>query len=420
MRAYLLIAVSVLAPCGRSQRVNESPEPNASTTTATLLSCGEEAVGHLSSLLDEDWYEVTVPPGVELWVATGPGPGVAARDTVITLLDATGGPLRQSDDRVQAGWYSELHVTPLPAATYFIAVSAGAHAVSGSYQLDLACVAPPGFTGTPPVVVEGPENNDPLTGGNATGAIVPLRGTGALVSTGFDGDWDFWRVLVLGDAILRVRLAATATIGGGAADDPVVYLFDAATPPNVVAGPFYASDRGAWDQALDLRVDGGIHQVAVRGVEGSQPGSYLLDVTASPVAQGAVLAGGCSGRSLSLPTATHGPGTPRIAEYPRLGSTYTVAGSSLGALGYCFYAVGLQAQFVDLASLGAPGCALEVVPLYFRFKFADSLGQAAWSVTVPGALALLGTQLHSQVAVFDLSNALGITMSNRVYGVVGR
>jgi|GEM_PF-5386276 len=420
MRAYLLIAVSVLAPDGRSQRVNEAPEPNASAATATLLSCGEEAVGNLSAPGDEDWYEVTLPAGADLWVATGPGPGVAARDTVITLLDATGGPLRQNDDRVQAGWYSELNVTQLPAATYLIAVSSGVNAVAGSYQLDVACVAPASSIATPPVVVEGPENNDPLTGGNATGAIAPLRGSGALLSTGVDGDWDFWRVLVLGDAILRVRLAATSSISSGAAEDPVVYLFDAATPPNVVAGPFYASDRGRWDQALDLRVDGGIHQVAVRGVEGSQPGSYLLDVTASPVAQGAVLSGGCSGRSLSLPTATHGPGTPRIAEYPRLGSTYTVAGSSLGSLGYCFYAVGLQAQFVDLGPLGAPGCALEVVPLDVRFKFADSLGQAAWSVTVPETLSLLGTQLHSQVAVLDLSNALGITMSNRVYGVVGR
>ena len=108
-----------------------------------------------------------------------------------------------------------------------------------------------------------------------------------------------------------------------------------------------------------------------------------------------------------------------MLERPRLGGTYTVDGSGLGSLGYCFYAVGTQPQSLSLTPLGAPGCALEVVPIDVQFRFADSAGAASWSLSIPSTTVVVGTQLHSQVAVLDLSNALGLTTSNRVLGVVG-
>ena len=400
-----------------AQRVSEAPEPNSSTTTATTIACGIEAVGALSSLADEDWFELVLASPADVCVTAGPGPGAEVRDTIVTLLDGTGGPLRQNDDCVQAGYYSELLAPALQPGTYFIAVTAGAQAVAGSYQLDISCRAP-ATAATPPIVVEGPENNDPRTGGVATSVIVPVRASGSLQSTGVDGDWDFWKLLVFGDSVLRVTLQPTSSIPSGAAQDPVVYLYDDASPPNVVAGPFFASARDAWDQVLEFRVDGGVHHIAVRGVEGSLPGSYLLDVTADSAAAGLVFSGGCGGRTLSLATSNFGPGAPLVREYPRLGTTYSVQGSNLGAGGYCYYAMGVQGQFVDLSPLGAPGCALEVVPIDVQFQFADLTGDATWSLPIPDSISLVGAQLHSQVAVFDLSNPLGLTMSNRVVGLI--
>lgn len=413
-----LLWVVALPAAVTAQRVPEGPEPNASTLTATTLACGAEALGFLSGAGDEDWFEVVLSSSATLHLTTAPGPTANCRDTVVTLLDHTGGPLRQSDDAVGAASFSELVAPDLAAGTYFVAVSSGALAVPGSYVMDVACV-PSGAPSPGGLVVEGPENNDPLTGGVATNTFAPFRASGALQTTGAAGDWDFWRMLLFGEQVVRIRLAATSTISSGAAEDPVVAIYDAATPPNLVAGPFYASDRGVWDQDVSLRLGGGVHQVAVRGVDGSQPGAYLMDVTVAPSASGVVFSGGCNGRSLSLATSSVGGGPPRVLERPRLGGTYTVDGSGLGSLGYCFYAVGTQPQSLSLTPLGAPGCALEVVPIDVQFRFADSAGAASWSLSIPSTTVVVGTQLHSQVAVLDLSNALGLTTSNRVLGVVG-
>lgn len=420
MRFCLLlpVAASMLVASMSAQRVVEGPEPNASVLTATVVACGEEAAGGLGTVSDEDWYRIVLIATSDLRVATAPGVAPAVRDTVVALLDDTGGPLQQSDDGVETGWYSELYAAGLPAGVYYVAVTAGANAVPGNYVLDVRCGVPQPLS-SPPVTNEAAENNDPRTGGVATSAIVPMRGSGALSATGVDGDWDFWRVLVFGDSVLQVRLDATAQLSGSPAQDPVLYLFDAASPPNLVAGPFYASDRDAWDQVLEVRVSGGIHNFAVRGADGSLPGGYLLDVTATPAASGTVFTGGCSGRTLSLATAQTGPGAPLVRERPRLGTSYSVDGSSLGANGYCFHVIGLQPQFVDLTPFGAVGCALEVVYVDTVFQFADVLGNATWTIPVPDTATLLGTQLHSQIAVLDLSNALGITTSNRVAATIG-
>ena len=63
--------------------------------------------------------------------------------------------------------------------------------------------------------------------------------------------------------------------------------------------------------------------------------------------------------------------------------------------------------------------AVEVVPLETVFQLADPLGNAAWTTPIPDVPAFLGTQLHSQVVVWDQSNAFGFTTSNRVVGFVG-
>ena len=419
MDLRLLCTSTLLASLLAAQRVTEGPEPNASAVTATGVACGNEAVGALSTTSDEDWFRLVLSTVSDLVLVTSPGSGVGCRDTVVTLLDGSGGPLRQSDAAVQSGWYSELSARALPPGLYYVAVAAGANAVPGSYQLDISCL--PRAAGSTPGAgaAEAPEPNDPRAGGSPTIVSAPVRGVGNLTAAGVDGDWDFWRVLVPSESLLTVALSATANFGSSAADDPVVYLFDAATPPNALAGPFYCSEPGVWDVTVDARLGAGTYQVAVRGAKGSQAGGYFLDLRLETLATGSVSPGGCGGRSLSLATTQFGPGAPLVREQPRLGSSYSVTGSGLGSLGYCFHLIGLQGQYVDLTPLGAPGCALEVVPADVLFRLATTVGEASWTIHVPGRSSLLGTQLWSQVAVLDLSNPLGLTMSNRVQGVVG-
>jgi hypothetical protein len=369
-------------------------------------------------LADEDWYAFVVTTTVDLSASTGPGVGPGVRDTVVTLLDGTGGPLRQNDSGPETANYSELFVPQLQPGSYFIAVAAGEDAVPGSYQLDLACRSS-SAPASPSTTNEAAENNNPLTGGVATNGVVPTRCSGALQTTGVDGDWDFWRLLVIGDSVVRIDMTPTASISTGAAPDPVVLIYDSSTPPDLVAGPFYASARNTWDQTLEFRLQGGLHNVVVRGVEGSQPGSYLLDVTSVPAAAGVVFPGGCNGRQLALATAIHGQGSPLVREVPRFGSSYSVQGSGLGGFGFSFHMLGLQGQQFDLTPLGAPGCTLEVVPLDTALRVAGPQGSATWTTPIPDALVFLGTQLHSQVIVWDQSNAFGFTTSNRVVGFVG-
>lgn len=418
MRVSWVLPSLLLAPIVCGQRIGEAAEPNASVTTATPLACGQEAVGLLGSLADEDWFSFVVTGTVDLSVATGPGLGTSCRDTIVTLLDGTGGPLRQNDNGPVSGAYSELFVPQLPAGTYFLAVAAGEDAVPGSYQLDLVCRTP-AAPASPTTTNEAAENNDPLTGGVATNGVVPTRCSGALQSTGVDGDWDFWRLLVIGDSVVRIDMSPTASLAGGAASDPLVLVYDNSSPPELVAGPFYASARDTWDQVLEFRLKGGLHHFVVRGVEGSPPGSYLMDVTAVPSAAGVVFPGGCNGRSLTLATAVHGVAAPLVREYPRFGSSYSVQGSGLGAFGFSFHLLGLQGQSFDLTPLGAPGCTLEVVPLETVLQVTGPSGGAAWTTPIPDAVVFLGTQLHSQVVVWDQSNAFGFTTSNRVVGFVG-
>ena len=402
-----------------AQRVFEAAEPNATISTATLLSSGQEAIGSLSSLLDEDWYRIVLAAPTDLRVQTGPTWTSEVRDTVVTLLDASGGPLRANDDGVGTGFYSDLYAKDLSAGTYYVAITAGANAAAtGSYLLDVRA-EPATSPGSLLIANEGPENNDPRTGGTATNIVAPVRCNGDLATTGHAGDWDFWRILSFGDQMLRIRVSATANHPNTPADDLAVYLFDGATPPSQVAGPFFATDLAEWDQAIDIRIAGGFHHLAVRGVAGSQPGSYYVDVATRPVASATVFAGGCGGRTLGLPVTNFGGGAPLSVESAFLGMSYSVVGTNLGSNGYAFHVVGLAPTFVDLTPFGAIGCALEVSYVDTAFQFADQAGRATWTVAVPDDVTLIGTTLHSQAAVLDFSNPLGITISNRVATTIG-
>lgn len=414
------VACSLVVALLPAQRVAEGPEPNATPATATLLPVGREALGWIASAADSDWYALQLPTAGDLRLETGPGADPQIGDTVLTLLDAGGAPLRAADDGLLRGRYSQLTVAGLPAGSYLVAVERGSFAApSGSYVLDvrLAAATPPPV---PPTVAEAAENNDPRSGGAATAVVLPARCSGELTSTGSDGDWDFWRFTLAADAFVQVRVAATASHPNPpVADDPVLYLFDGASPPNRVAGPFHARDFGTFDAVVDQRLPAGSWQLAIRGVRGSPAGRYYLDVHRLDAARILVHPGGCNGRVLTVGTTDSGPNAPLAVERPVLGTTFTLQGQALGAFAPVGFLLGDTAVALDLAALGAPGCTLEVLWFDLPILLADAAGHAALVVPVPEDPALAGAAVEFQAMALDAGNALGLSFSNRVSAVAG-
>ncbi|MEO6594874.1 MAG: hypothetical protein ABIP94_08990 [Planctomycetota bacterium] len=424
-----LSLIPLLSTALLGQQVVEGPEPNQSTATATALSCGREAVGSLANATDADWYRIVLAATADLRLETGPlqiglggglGGGIEVGDAILTLLDASGAPLQGNGDGVRAGYYSRLLARALPVGVYYVAVEAGPFAnVPGSYTLDVRCT-PPVAAPTPPVFGEGSENNDPRTGGTATTIGLPARCNGVLSTTGNGGDWDFYRVLLLQDSFLQVRVNATANHPSPPVnDDPVLYLFDASTPPVLLAGPFHASELGVWDAAIDVRLPAGLYQIAIRGWAGSVAGRYYLDVFRSDAARVAVHPGGCSGRQLGIALTGVGPGAPQGLERPTIGTSYTMTGSGLGGNAIVLHVVGFLPTLIDLTPFGAIGCFVHVAWLDTILLFSDAQGNAAITVPLPENASLLGATLESQLAVLDFSNPLGLTTSNSVSAVLG-
>ncbi len=109
---------------------------------------------------------------------------------------------------------------------------------------------------------------------------------------------------------------------------------------------------------------------------------------------------------------THG--TPRIDAVgtPVLGSLMQVLLAQAPARAPVVYAMGLTAGPLDLGSLGAPGCALEQVPLVTVARTAGSTGAASVAHRIPNDRALLGAAFRVQWIVVDpLANSLGISVS---------
>lgn len=412
------LAVSFVCPLA-AQVVPEANEPNGSVATATALPCGAEGAGALGAG-DADWWALTLTAPSELFVETLPGAGVQVGDTIVTLFDGGGAPLRSNDDGVLSGFYSQLHVAELAAGTWFVAVEGGAAAIAGgSYRLDVRC-GPLVATGSATLVAEGPENNDPRSGGIATNVPLDARIAGTLSSTGTGGDHDFFRFVLLQPSLVRARVAATATHPSATkAADPVLALYSDGTAPTLLASGFASSAPDVWDAELVVRLPAGFHQIAIRGWDGSDPGSYYLDLRRVQAGTASVAAGGCGGRSLGLPATNVGPGAPLVLEQPRLGRTWTLHGSGLGSNGVVVHAYGVTPVNVDLTAFGAPGCFLDVVWIDLPLLLADAAGEAVIELPLGEDPSLLGVVLVDQLGVLDFSNPLGITTSNSVAGVIG-
>jgi hypothetical protein len=420
---HALTILTVFAAALPAQQVQEAAEPNQTSGTATPLVPGQQARGHLGAPGgDVDWYRIVLGAAADVTAFTAPAGTSAANDTVLTLRDGAGAFVRSNDDGIATGGWSELTAAALPAGTYYLVVAHfDAVAGQGSYTLDVRAAAPAAAGSAGPIANEAAENNDPRSGGTPAFVAPGARCNGTLATTGANGDWDFWRVSFGQETHLRARVAGTATHPNTPrADDLVLYLYDVATPPVLMAGPFYATNFGAWDTAFDARLPAGSYQIAVRGYPGSLAGRYYLDLFTTPAAAVVVGGGACHGRVLDIATVAAGLPAPRRLEAPVFGTTWVLAGSNLGPGAPMFVIVGFAPSSFDLGPLGAPGCSVRVAPLSTSLLLADAGGGAEVVFVVPEDLTLLGLPLHHQLAVLDGSNPLGLSTSNSLIGVIGR
>jgi hypothetical protein len=74
---------------------------------------------------------------------------------------------------------------------------------------------------------------------------------------------------------------------------------------------------------------------------------------------------------------------------------------------------------VSLASVGMPGCTLEISPDATAILVGQG-GCASWSLAIPDAPSLVGVRYYNQALVLDQSaNAFGAVMSAAAEGIVG-
>ncbi|MBL8754604.1 MAG: hypothetical protein JNK15_14970 [Planctomycetes bacterium] len=136
--------------------------------------------------------------------------------------------------------------------------------------------------------------------------------------------------------------------------------------------------------------------------------SYLTDRPARHAATNAVVGSGC-----------HGP-VLRARTRPLLGGTWTFDLTGLppgSALGLAM--VGLQNPNLPLDFLGAPGCVLLQDALSLAVLQLP-LATPAYGLFIPANPVLLGAPVYVQGATFTSGiNALGMTASNAIRGVVG-
>ncbi len=119
-----------------------------------------------------------------------------------------------------------------------------------------------------------------------------------------------------------------------------------------------------------------------------------------------------------VPAGCGGPTTDLGDSFPWLGDDWTVSFSNLPdpALGGAFGLLGDPfPDPVDLAVLGAPGCALGVQPFAPAVPLAVLGSAASWSLGLPNDTGLIGLQVAQQLAAFDpAATALGLVFSDAI------
>ncbi len=276
-----LVALAVATLCATVSPqglVQEGPEPNNSTSTATAMQCGSQGEGDVVVGGDQDWWSFGVSSASTLLITTGPGlsgPGLpgALSDTVLELYDAAGTLLAENDDfggtqstsYRRRGTYSLLQVG-VPAGTYYVNVRGFGSAQTGNYTLDVQC------TGQQPYFAEGPEPNGDPNDPIAPGTPTPLPQLESVVdgdiSMAGDSDWYSFSIGAQTEVLIETGESGVA---GGSIGDSTLELFDS-------AGQSIAADddggSGAYSQ-IGISLAPGTYFIDVRGF-GTRFGTYRL------------------------------------------------------------------------------------------------------------------------------------------------
>ncbi|MBK9387489.1 MAG: PPC domain-containing protein [Planctomycetes bacterium] len=124
---------------GTRSLIPESPEPNETASTATILGCDVRGTGVIAVAGDRDWWALLLGQRLVLEASTASHGSTPVNDTTLRLLDAQGTALAFDDD-TGPGLYSRLELA-LEAGTYYLEVGGFGTAVGG-YLLETRCRTP--------------------------------------------------------------------------------------------------------------------------------------------------------------------------------------------------------------------------------------------------------------------------------------
>jgi hypothetical protein len=112
--------------------------------------------------------------------------------------------------------------------------------------------------------------------------------------------------------------------------------------------------------------------------------------------------------------------TPRIGAALQITVTNLPANVALLLLGFSNTSSSFGPLPLDLAAFGMPGCTAHTSSDALVFLVGGG-GTAAFTLSIPGVAAFIGTRLYEQALVPDAAagNALGAVMSDAATAVVG-
>lgn len=338
-----------------------------------------------------------------------------------------------------------------PAGTYHIVVRhrsnaasqggaplAGYHAL-GNYRLEVK--ARPMNVGG--VVPEAAEPNSTVA--TATPIATGQQGIGNLtINTGSDIS-DLWGPINITEPSLIMfqtgngtPTAMTDTSIGIRQYDPITNVlgaYVAVTSGNSLE-PAGTSHARSTTQFL---VPGTIYYVEVLspGTAANQAGDYVLElsqVTPTAYSTGIVSTftantAGCG--TAGVPAITRAfPGSAN-GEFPTVGQTFVVQATNLNAAGNLgLMLTGFSNQLLggaiplplDITSIGAPGCTLNVDPAVIEVLVGNPSGVAQYTLTIPGNPALKGAVLYQQPCKWDFAtpiNPIGIQPGGYARYIIG-
>jgi len=439
---YLVSILLAVAPV-LAQGTQEI-EPNDIAQQATATTPGTQAYGEIvanAPLGDIDFFTFTLPTIADLLAWTGPGLNNPIGDTVLELYDSASSstPILAVDNGAPAtiGLYSMLRVGRLQPGTYYIAVRGWQPSTLGTYTLDVVTSAPGVLvpqTGVLRPTFSGSEPNDPRqTNGIATASGLGTRNEGNIAAPSPNaqfnpgpGDYDFFSFTLSSAGVVTLATGPAPATGPLPTQQPlrdsVVYLLDAALNPIAQNDDDGTSTMGKL--RFDLRT--GLYYAVVTGK--NDQGNYFLDIVGPPPLPTPT----CSVVSNDLYNRGHntctGLNEPTLAlradvvnfnvrpEQPIAGSEFCldITGAERGPI---FTLLSDSLAPFPYPLIGFLGCLTEIAYVFGHSEMGTIAtpfdgNTYVWQLPIPPDF--YGNQFELQVAAFDSSSTVLLSLSNRL------